>query len=237
MEIADICRERGCKTKRLRVSHAFHSHRMDPMLDEFTEVARSVSFGTPQIPIVSNLTGEPVAAERICTAEYWVEHVREPVRFADGIRWLRDHEVRSFLELGPDGVLSAMSRECLEARSSAAEDTAGAVIAEEVEGAAGADSGGALGVDRVVAVPLLRGRRPEAQALLAALAQVWGNGASVIWAGLFKGSAVKRVSLPTYAFQRERYWLICVRFGCGGHGLRRSDRRRPSVAESRRPPG
>jgi acyl transferase domain-containing protein/acyl carrier protein len=217
LDLGSVFREQGHKTRRLLVSHAFHSQRMDPMLDEFKEAAQGISFSAPQIPIISNLTGEPIAAERICTAEYWTEQVREPVRFADGIRWLRAHEVRSFLELGPDGVLSAMSRECLEAQPGAAESPAGARGAAEGDGAAGAgaDSDGALGAGRVVAVPLLRGERPEVGALLNALAEVWGNGAYVDWAELFKSSAVKRVSLPTYAFQRERYWLSAGALGAG----------------------
>ena len=184
--------EQGRKTKRLRVSHAFHSQRMDGMLKELPEVARGLSFAAPKIPIISNLTGEPVSADRICTAEYWVQQAREPVRFADGIRWLEAHAVRSFLELGPDGVLSAMSQECLLG----------------VEDAPGADGGtySAAGAP-VVAVPLLRGERPEAHTFLSALAEVWVHGGSVDWAGIFQGSGARRVALPSYAFQRERYWL------------------------------
>ncbi len=197
VEVATVWRERGVKTKRLRVSHAFHSHRMDAMLDEFRRVAGGVRFNAPQIPILSNVTGEPVGDERICSAEYWVEHVREPVRFADGMRWLGGREVRNFLELGPDGVLSAMSQECLGGQPDGA----------DVGGGDGDSGGGALDAGPLVAVPLLRGERPEAETLLSALAEVWVNGVDVDWAALFKGAAARRVSLPTYAFQRERYWL------------------------------
>ncbi len=76
-------------------------------------MAAGVSFSAPRIPIVSNLTGELVSAERICSASTGCDHVREPVRFMDGVRWLEAQGVRSFLELGPDGVLSAMARSCL----------------------------------------------------------------------------------------------------------------------------
>ena len=116
LELADVWQERGRKTKRLRVSHAFHSPRMDGMLEEFAEVVGGLSFAAPRIPIVSNLTGEPVSDQQVCSAEYWVRHVRETVRFVDGVRWLRAQGVRSFLELGPDGVLSAMGQECLSGR-------------------------------------------------------------------------------------------------------------------------
>jgi acyl transferase domain-containing protein/acyl carrier protein len=206
LDLAGLWGERGAKTKRLRVSHAFHSPRMDAMLGEFAEVADGLSFSAPRIPIVSNLTGEPAAVERLCSAGYWVEHVREPVRFMDGVRWLGAQGVRSFLELGPDGVLSVMSRECLDEQQGSADGA----------GDPGVDSGSATSAGPVVAVPLLRGERPEVHALLGALAEVWVNGTSVDWAELFEGSAAKRVSLPTYAFQRERYWLSAGALGAGG---------------------
>ena len=189
LEIEGTWRKRGVKTRRLQVSHAFHSHRMDGMLGEFREVAGNVSFSPPRIPIVSNVTGAPVESEQICTPDYWVAHVREPVRFLDGMRWLGDHAVGRFLELGPDGVLSALARDCL------AEETAG-------DGP-------------IVAIPLLRGDRPEAVTLLAALGEMWVHGLDVNWAAMFEGSGAQRVSLPTYAFQRERYWLTAEAVGAG----------------------
>ncbi|MGC7098255.1 SDR family NAD(P)-dependent oxidoreductase [Amycolatopsis lurida] len=101
-------REAGRKVRKLRVSHAFHSPLMDPMLTEFGEVLRKVSFASPAIPLISNVTGEPVDAT---TPEYWVDHVRRPVRFGAGVRWLTGRDVGTFLELGPDGTLAAMAGE------------------------------------------------------------------------------------------------------------------------------
>jgi len=177
LEVESVWRGRDVKTKRLQVSHAFHSHRMDGMLDAFAAVAQDISFSAPQIPIVSNVTGELISAEQICAAEYWVRHIREPVRFMDGVRWLGAHGVRNFLELGPEGVLSAIVRDCL---------------TEEPP---------------LAAVPLLRGGRPEPATMLGALAEIWVHGAGVDWATVFEDSGARRVPLPTYAFQRERYWL------------------------------
>ncbi|MFJ2116420.1 SDR family NAD(P)-dependent oxidoreductase, partial [Streptomyces sp. NPDC087850] len=87
---------------------------MDPMLDEFRAVVSGLVFREPSVPVVSNLTGSPAAAGELCAVEYWVRHVREAVRFGDGVRALADAGVTAFLELGPDGVLSALAQESVE---------------------------------------------------------------------------------------------------------------------------
>nr|WP_238846513.1 type I polyketide synthase [Nocardia terpenica] len=173
----DAC---GRKTRRLRVSHAFHSPHMDPMLDEFARVANELTFHPPAIPIVSNLNGRLALADEISTPEYWVRHVRQAVRFADGLRWLASDGVNTYLELGPDGSLAGMGQQSLDHETAAAADA--------------------------VLVSALRRDRSEVRTLLTALAQVHVNGTDVDWTAVFSDSGAGRVDLPTYAFQRRRFW-------------------------------
>ncbi len=193
LELQGVWEQRGVRTKRLRVSHAFHSPRMEAMLQEFGGVVEGVSFAEPRIPLVSNLSGVLAGAEELCSPGYWVRHVRETVRFADGIGWLRGKGVSSFLELGPDGVLSAMVGECVHGGGGAGDGVG--------RGEGDVDGGG------VLAASVLRAGRSEPEALLAGLGAVWVRGVGVDWAGVFAGCGARRVGLPTYAFQRERYWL------------------------------
>ncbi len=109
-DVASQFRDLGRKVTALRVSHAFHSPLMDPMLEEFRAVAAELTYSAPQIPILSTTTGTELAEP---DAEHWVAHVRHAVRFADGLRSLSERGANTFLELGPDGVLTALARDCV----------------------------------------------------------------------------------------------------------------------------
>ncbi|MEV0882013.1 type I polyketide synthase, partial [Micromonospora echinofusca] len=180
-EVQRVWSERGVQTRRLRVSHAFHSARMDPMLAEFAAVAGRLTFRPPTIPVVSNLTGRVADADQLCDPGYWVRHVRGTVRFADAVDCLRAEEVDTYLEVGPNGVLTAMAQNCLAER---ADDEPAPLL-----------------------VPASRHDRPEPQALLEALASLHVHGVTVGWADLLGRAGGRHLDLPTYAFQHQRYWL------------------------------
>ncbi|MFJ1992397.1 type I polyketide synthase [Streptomyces asiaticus] len=182
LRVAQELSGQGCRTRRLAVSHAFHSARMEPMLEEFRRVVEGLSFAAPVIPLVSNVTGQLADTETVRSPEYWVEHVRAAVRFADGVRALADYGVSTYLELAPDAVLSAMVGDCLPE--------------ESAEGP--------------VVVPSLRREGDEPRALISAVAQLHVAGVRIDFGALFGATALPAhiSDLPTYAFQREHYWLV-----------------------------
>ncbi|MBW4716727.1 SDR family NAD(P)-dependent oxidoreductase, partial [Saccharothrix sp. SC076] len=111
---------RGRRTRRLPVSHAFHSPHMDEVLDRFRADLAGVAFREPAITVISDVTGEPATAEQLRSPDYWVRHIREAVRFLDGVRTLERLGATEFVELGPDGVLTALARQCLTAEPGSA---------------------------------------------------------------------------------------------------------------------
>ncbi|WP_159391089.1 type I polyketide synthase, partial [Streptomyces viridochromogenes] len=176
--IAEELAARGHRTRRLRVSHAFHSPHMDAMLDEFGDVVAGLTLLPPALPMVSNVTGRAATSEQLCSPRYWVEHVRRTVRFSDGLTALFEQDVTTFLELGPGGVLTSLA-----------------------ERAAG-DRGGA-----VLSVPALYRESDETVSVVAALAQLHVRGVPVGWEALFEGAGSETADLPTYPFQHRRFWL------------------------------
>ncbi|MDH6145476.1 acyl transferase domain-containing protein/short-subunit dehydrogenase [Kitasatospora sp. GP30] len=174
---AERLAEQGCRTRRLTVSHAFHSGLMDPMLQEFAGVVAGLELREPVLPLVSTVTGR-VESELWTQPQYWVRQVRDAVRFADGVAAMLELGVGSFVEVGPDAVLSGMVAECLP------------------------QDGPARAV-----VPTMRSGRDQVRGVVEALARLHAAGTPVAWERLFEGTGARRVDLPTYAFQRRRYWL------------------------------
>ncbi|WP_373303935.1 type I polyketide synthase [Streptomyces cinerochromogenes] len=172
-EVVAVLKERGRRVSWLRVSHAFHSPLMDPMLAEFEAVARRLTYSPPRIPVVSSLTGRPATAEDLCSPGYWVRHVRDTVLFHDAVRSLDEAGASLYVELGL-GALGPMAADSLDGR--------GTVVAAQ------------------------RRDRPQEAALLHAVGTLHAHGIPVDWAAVLAGRGARTVQLPTYAFQRSRYW-------------------------------
>ena len=174
-QVVQIFADRGVKTTKLAVSHAFHSPLVEPILDEFLEAAQAIRFSRPSIPIISNVTGELVT-DAIATPEYWRQHIRQPVRFERGIRKLRELGASCFLEIGPKPTLLAMGQAC-------------------------------LGDDGTIWLPSLRPGRSDWSVMLESLRRLYLSGSRVDWQGFDRGYVRKKVSLPTYPFERQRHWV------------------------------
>jgi acyl transferase domain-containing protein/acyl carrier protein len=201
----------GTRTRMLRVSHAFHSARMDPMLAGLDQDAAALPHAAPRIAWAGALDGNLVTS---ADPAYWAAAARRPVRFADAVRTLAAAGVGVFIEIGPDGTLSALGPAAVEApvvggpvvKGPVAEGPVSAKRSEgpELDGAeldgAEADGEGA----RAVFVPVQRPGSPAADVLLTALARLHVTGVPVDWAAVLP--AGPPVELPTYAFQRQRFW-------------------------------
>ncbi|MFF4352913.1 alpha/beta fold hydrolase [Streptomyces sp. NPDC001530] len=181
LAVAERFAVRGRRIARLRVSHAFHSPLMEPMLAEFGRVAAELTYGAPRIPVVSGLTGRPATGDELRSAAYWVRHAREAVRFGDAVQWLaREGRVTAFAEIGPDAQLTP------QAMTGLAE----------------------AGTDLMFTAAARRGTtEPEPRTLFTALGQLHVHGLPVDWRRVYADSGARRVDLPTYPFQRQRYWL------------------------------
>lgn len=165
----------GVKAKKLNVSHAFHSPLMEPVLASFEQVARQVSFSSPQIKLISNVTGK-LATEEIVTPEYWCCHIRQPVRFAESVESFERLSVKTLVEIGPKPILLGMARQCLPDK-------------------------------QALWLPSLRSEQDDWQVMLASLSELHVHGASLNWLGFDRDYERRRLNLPTYPFQRQRYWV------------------------------
>jgi phthiocerol/phenolphthiocerol synthesis type-I polyketide synthase E len=180
---------RGVVCRRLRTSHAFHSPMMDPALAAFRDEVRKAAPRAPMRPYVSNLTGSWIRPEEATDPEYWVRHLRETVRFAAGTELLLRELDGLFLEVGPGITLATLVRQH-PSRSPG----------------------------RVVLSSLRHPREsdPEDAALLAALGRLWLAGVEPDWQGFYAHERRRRVELPAYPFERQRYW--CGTGGPAGGG-------------------
>jgi acyl transferase domain-containing protein/trans-aconitate methyltransferase len=167
----------GVEVRRLDVPYASHSALMEPVLDTFAEAAARASFSPPAVPIVSSLTGE-LAGPELLDPAYWRRQLREPVRFAAAVATLARAGQRAFVELGPRPTLCGMGSRAWPQDAPAA-----------------------------LWLPSLRDGRDDLEQLLETLGALYVAGAPVDWSGLDRGAPRRRVPLPTYPFERKRYWL------------------------------
>jgi acyl transferase domain-containing protein/acyl carrier protein len=184
---ADVLAAKGIATTALGATQGFHSRLVEPILAELRELAAGIDHQPPRLPWISNLSGRPVdpamtAAER---ADYWVRQARQTVRFAAGMTALRKTGCRAFLEIGPKPVLIGMGRDCLDDLDSRENGTPSTHLW----------------------LASLQPPRDEREQILAALGSLFTAGFEVDWRGFHGSRPRRRVALPTYPFQRDRFWI------------------------------
>ncbi|MCQ8835685.1 type I polyketide synthase [Streptomyces malaysiensis] len=178
LETMQLWKNQGRKAHRLPVSHAFHSPHMDGMLDAFRKIAEQLQYHTPHTPIISNLTGNTATPEQLCSPEYWVHHVRNTVRFSDGIHHLHQLGITTTLELGPDPTLTTLAKQHTTPET------------------------------KTVHIPLLRAQQPETETFTTAITRAHAHGTPITWNTIYATTDTTRTTTPpTYPFQRRRYWL------------------------------
>ncbi|MFF0854600.1 SDR family NAD(P)-dependent oxidoreductase [Streptomyces sp. NPDC003280] len=179
-EVTAVLAGRGFKVDRLKVSHAFHSPLMAEVYDDFRAALEGIAFHEPKISLISNVTGRLARLREIGNADYWVRHIGEPVRFLDGIRAVAKRGRHALIEVGPQAALTALARR-------------------------------GVTVEDHLWLASLRRRDTTTRTTLTALADYYAAGLGVSWQGYHAGYATPaKVDLPTYAFQRKRYWLPSV---------------------------
>ncbi|WP_445634031.1 type I polyketide synthase [Nostoc sp. DSM 114161] len=170
--------EQGIDCRRLHMSHAFHSQMMEPILEPFVRHVRKVNLKAPQIPFVSNVTGTWITADQATDPNYWTKHLRQAVLFNEGIAELLQQPERIFLEIGPGRTLTTLTKRQLASQT----------------------------------MVLTSLRHPQEQVsdvafLLNTLSRLWLAGLPINWAGFYACEQRKHIPLPTYPFERQRYWI------------------------------
>jgi phthiocerol/phenolphthiocerol synthesis type-I polyketide synthase E len=166
--------------RRLQIDVAAHSPVVDLMLDEFSDFVATLNLGSPTIPFLSNVTGAWIQREQATDPSYWASHLRQTVRFADGVQELLADPACVLLEVGPGQTLSSLARLQLNKKE-----------------------------ERLVVASMRHphDRQTDLATLLAALGKVWTAGAEIDWKTFYEKERRGRVQLPTYPFERQRYWI------------------------------
>ncbi len=176
-QLQQTLQEKSIPYRKLHTSHAFHSPMMEPMIEPFTELLRQVTFNPPQIPFVSNLTGTWITPAEATDANYWARHLRQPVRFSAGLTELLKRPERVLLEVGPGRTLSTFAKQ------------------HQIDN----------GVFNSLRHP--QEQQSDVAFLLNSLGRLWLAGVKVDWLSFYANERRHRLPLPTYPFERQRYWI------------------------------
>ncbi len=196
--------DQGVETRRVAIAVAAHSSMLDPLLAEFRECLKAVRLNPPSLPFVSNLTGTWITAEETRDPEYWVRHLRQTVRFTDGLQQLLANPTDVLLEVGPGRTMASLARQH---------------------------------PGRARAQPVLTSMRHPDEAvddiahLLATVGRLWALGVAFDWAGYWADQQRNRLALPTYSFDRERYWIEPGVASTGAGAVDDGQGREPDVAD------
>lgn len=182
-ELQHLLLDQGIETRLLQTSHAFHSPLMEPILTAFERLVQRVKLQPPTMPYISNLSGREITAAEATDPRYWVDHLRQPVLFADGLRELLQQPDLVFLEVGPGRTLSTLVRQC--------------------------QAQGAQGAHQLVFSTLRHPQdlQPDGAFLLATLGRLWLAGVQIDWPAFSQHEQRQRIPLPTYPFELRRYWV------------------------------
>ena len=184
LEAIDLLERRlsgqGVECRRLHTSHAFHSAMMDSIVGAFAAEVGHVQLNPPALPFISNVTGTWITAEQATDPSYWARHLRQTVRFADGLHELFKQPESILLEVGPGQVLSTLARQSLS-------QGAPTVVLNSLRGP--------------------RDSQPDLALLLTTLGKLWLTGLKIDWVGFYAYERRQRIPLPTYPFERQRYWV------------------------------
>ena len=179
-EFEERLNKRNIVSRRLHTSHAFHSAMMEPILSEFAAEVRKVKLQSPSIPYVSNVTGDLITAAEATDANYWSRHLRQTVRFSEGLNSLLKEREQILLEVGPGQTLTALAKRQLDK-----------------------DSGHAV----VSSLPPAKATRSGDEQWLHAMGQLWLEGINLNWSRFHAQQRRRRLPLPSYPFERQRYWI------------------------------
>ncbi|OHU90805.1 MULTISPECIES: hybrid non-ribosomal peptide synthetase/type I polyketide synthase [Pseudoalteromonas] len=161
----------------LHTSHAFHSHMLDPILGEFKQVLDGIAFNAPVQPFISNVTGDWIEVSQATSANYWVNHLRGTVQFANGLNTILQDSKAVLLEVGPGQVLSTLAKRSFQVKNS------------------------------IASARHAKDQRCDVDTWLRAFGALWQAGVAVDWSLLHQGSFRRRIAAPTYQFDKQSYWV------------------------------